>query len=71
MAAKLTILTHKIAVQQRVVPFAVLAPGGQSGNVWIHPRIWCPDPQNCLLRFCTCYTESKGWINVDDELARM
>jgi len=21
------------------VPFAVLTPGGQSGNFWIHPRI--------------------------------
>jgi len=24
---------------QRAVPFAVFAPGGQSGNFWIHPRI--------------------------------
>jgi hypothetical protein len=24
---------------QRAVTFAVLAPGGQSGNLWIHPRI--------------------------------
>jgi len=43
MAAKLTRLTHKIAIQlqlwQRAVPFAVLAPGGQSGNFWIHPRM--------------------------------
>jgi hypothetical protein len=23
----------------RAVPFAVLTPGGQSGNYWIHPRI--------------------------------
>jgi hypothetical protein len=39
MVAKLTRLTHEIAVQlQKVVPFAVLAPGGQSGNFWIHPR---------------------------------
>jgi hypothetical protein len=38
MAAKLTRLTHKIAIQlQRVVPFTV-APGGQSGNFWVHPR---------------------------------
>jgi len=21
-------------------PFAVLTPGGQSGNFWIHPRLW-------------------------------
>jgi len=43
MAAKLTKLTYKIAIQlhlvQRAVPFAVLAPGGQSENFWIHPRI--------------------------------
>jgi hypothetical protein len=42
-AAKLTRLTHKVAIQLHLVvesvPFAVLAPGGQSGNVWIHPRI--------------------------------
>jgi len=41
MAAKLTRLTHKIAIQLHLVtavPFAVLAPGGQSGNFWIHPR---------------------------------
>jgi len=24
---------------RRAVPFAVLAPGGQSRNFWIHPRI--------------------------------
>jgi uncharacterized membrane protein len=44
MAAKLTRLTHKIAIQLHIVagavPFAVLAPGGQSGNFWIHTRIW-------------------------------
>jgi len=38
MVAKLTRLTHKIAIQLHLVaavPFAVVAPGGQSGNVWI------------------------------------
>jgi hypothetical protein len=41
MEAELTRITHKIAIQlhQRAVPFAVLAPGGQSGNFWINPRI--------------------------------
>jgi hypothetical protein len=42
MAAKLTRLTHKIAIQLHLVaavPFTVLAPGGQSGNLWIHSRI--------------------------------
>jgi len=24
---------------ERAVPFAVLAPGGQSGNFWIYPHI--------------------------------
>jgi len=42
IAAKLTRLTHKIAIQLHLVAeslqFAVLAPGGQSGNFWIHPR---------------------------------
>jgi len=42
MAAKLTRLSHKIAIQLHLmiaVPFAVLAPGSQSGNVWIHSLI--------------------------------
>jgi len=42
MAAKLTRLIHKIAIQLHVAAdsctFVVLAPGGQSGNFWIHPR---------------------------------
>jgi len=37
MAAKLTRLTHTTAIQLHLV--AVLAPGGQSGNFWIHRRI--------------------------------
>jgi len=44
MVAKLTGLSHKTAIQlhlgaESCVPFAVLAPGGQSGNFWIHPHI--------------------------------
>jgi hypothetical protein len=43
METKLTRLTHKIAIQLHLVaeslPFAVLAPGGQSGNFWIY-HIW-------------------------------
>jgi hypothetical protein len=43
MAAKLTILTHNIAIKLHLVaeslPFAVLATGGQSGNFWIYPHI--------------------------------
>jgi hypothetical protein len=35
MAAKLTRLTYRMAIQLHL--FAVLAPGGQSGNFWIHP----------------------------------
>jgi len=46
MATKLTRLTHKRAKKtapswQKAVPFAVLAPGGQSVNFWIHPRTLC------------------------------
>jgi hypothetical protein len=44
MAAKLTKLTHKIAIQQHLVtavPFADLAPGGQSVNFWIYARTLC------------------------------
>jgi len=29
---------------QRAVPFAVLAPGGQSGNFWLHRCMW-----SCVL----------------------
>jgi len=39
MAAKLTRLTHKVAIWQSAISFAVLAPGGKSGNFWIHNRI--------------------------------
>jgi hypothetical protein len=43
MAAKLTRLTHKIAIQLHLVAesstFAVLALGDQSGNFWLPPRI--------------------------------
>jgi len=42
MVAKLSKLTYKIAIQLHLmtaVPFAVLAPGSQSGNFWIHPRV--------------------------------
>jgi len=44
MEAKLTRLTHKIAVQLFLVAesytIAVLAPGGQSRNFGIHPHIF-------------------------------
>jgi hypothetical protein len=42
MAAKLTRLTQKIEIQLHLVtavPFAVVAPGGQSGNFWIQHRM--------------------------------
>jgi hypothetical protein len=44
MAAKLIRLAHKTAIQVHLltaVPFAVLAPGGHSGNFWIHIRMYC------------------------------
>jgi hypothetical protein len=41
MAAQLTRLTHKIAIQLHLMAesctICSLAPGGQSGNFWIHP----------------------------------
>jgi len=36
---------------KRAVPFAVLAPGGQSGNFWIHARI-----RNLPMPDSLCYT---------------
>jgi hypothetical protein len=41
MTAKLTRLTHKVAIQMHLVTAipSVLSPGGQSGNFWIHPRV--------------------------------
>jgi hypothetical protein len=45
MAVKLTRLTQKITIQLHLMaeslPFTVLAPGGQSGNFWIHSYILC------------------------------
>jgi len=42
MAAKLSRLTHKIAIQLHLVAESCTicssAPGGQSENFWIHPR---------------------------------
>jgi len=44
MAAKLTRLTHKIAIQLHLVAdsctICSFAPGGQSGNFWIHHITW-------------------------------
>jgi len=54
---KITRLTHKIAIELHLVaeslPFAVLAPGGQSGNFWIHHHIflennWTSVPDMCF-----------------------
>jgi hypothetical protein len=58
MVTKLTRLTYKIAIQLHLVavPFAVLAPGGQFGNFWIHPPIMTKDLfyQVCVMvRPCT------------------
>jgi len=42
MTSKFTRLTHKIVIKLHLVaavPFAVLSPGGQFGNFWVHPRI--------------------------------
>jgi len=44
MAAKLTVLTHKIALQLHLVAESCTicsfhSPGGQSENFWIQPRI--------------------------------
>jgi hypothetical protein len=42
MAAKLTTLIHKIAIQLHLVAESciVCSSGGQSGEFWIHPRIF-------------------------------
>jgi len=43
MAAKLTRLTHKVAIQLHLLAesctIAALATGGHSGNFWIQPLI--------------------------------
>jgi hypothetical protein len=60
MAAKLTRQTHKITV-----PFAVLAPGGQSWNFWIHLRISCclfQDAAFWSLQCCKCSSDFSGRI---------
>jgi hypothetical protein len=62
MAAKLTTLTHKIAMQLLLVAesctICVIVPGGQSGNVWIQARMvnmW--KEISCLVKI------SLGFIN--------
>jgi hypothetical protein len=61
MAAELTRLTYKIAIQlhlvARAVPFAILTPGGQSGNFWIHLRINFNSPS--VLTTAVCIKELK------------
>jgi len=56
MTAKLSRLTHKVAIQLLIVtavPFGVLAPDSQSGNFWLHP---CTSQIAMLL--CDCiYTQ--------------
>jgi len=53
MEAKLTRLAHKIA------PFSVFAPGGQSGNFWIHPRTLLFQISNqshyTVRSYCHCF----------------
>jgi len=72
MAANLTRLTHKIAIQlhlvQKAEPFAVLVPGGQSRNFWIHPHtFYCHSVTEyffsefrtklCVLMACQMFTK--------------
>jgi hypothetical protein len=67
MAAKLTRLTHKIAIQLHLVAesctFAVLAPpGGQSGNFWIHPGICKKSQDNTeTSEFRNGFTKQPSW----------
>jgi hypothetical protein len=61
MAAKLIRLTHKIAIKlRRAVPFAVLAPCGQSGNFWLHHRVGLPRCNVLREVDRICYNESMG-----------
>jgi hypothetical protein len=58
MVAKLIRHRATTTPHYRTIPFAVLSPGGQSGNFWIHPRIaYC---------FCSFWTFLKPffWILV-------
>jgi hypothetical protein len=72
MAAKLTRLVHSIAIQLHLVaeslPFAVLAPGGQSGNFLIHPRNKSNDVVECrsldASRVSDSHRRDKMWIKV-------
>jgi hypothetical protein len=74
MGTKLTRLTHKIAIQlhiwQRAVLFAVLAPGGQSGNFWIQrlTSVTCmdfilrPTLFKSLLKFLGLSRYALNWV---------
>jgi len=90
MAAKLTTLTHKIALQlylvaESCIPFAVIAPGGQSGNFWIHPHMSVhpsrPSPEsvfyisvtNSIFQNSTTYWYLNSWLqeNWNDSCANI
>jgi len=49
---------------QEVVPFAVLAPGGQSGNFWIHPRI---SPFLEAINFTQKHTKNCAWGRITEK----
>jgi len=51
MAAQLT----------RVIPFAILARGGQSGKFWIHPRAQREDIMSEAWRACQKSPKPQGW----------
>jgi hypothetical protein len=62
MTAKLTTLTHKIAIQLNLVAvaFVVLAPVGQSGNFWIHPLVIVSSASFNSVSFTLC--EGVYWM---------
>jgi len=69
MVAKLTRLTHKIVIQlypvQRVLPFAVLASGGHSGNFWIRPRKSCSFLGFWILSYLSMTFNSRKFVGRD------
>jgi len=70
MVAKLTRLTHKIATKLHPVAesciIAVRAPGGQSRNFWLHPRIFIINVLFCFWKcpvtFWLTLVDMRLWI---------
>jgi hypothetical protein len=74
VAVKPNGLTHKIAIQLHLVAkrssFAVLTPGGQSGNFWVHCRIFAATLhiRDLRTRHAVLTRDTSKMVNTYDDL---